>query len=136
MRESSEPSLEASPQPPNVGECLFCRIVDGRIPASVVAEHPLALAFRDINPTAPTHALVIPRRHIPHAASDVLRDTDVILLKHVASGLARVKSQRVWNRTGPGAWLTHQAPRGPKADLPAEVAEDMDAIEKALEEDS
>ena len=78
MRESSEPSLEASPQPPNVGECLFCRIVDGRIPASVVAEHPLALAFRDINPTAPTHALVIPRRHIPHAGAITADDADVV----------------------------------------------------------
>lgn len=76
------------------------------------------------------------RRRIPHAASEALKDTDVILLKHVASGLARVKSQRVWNRTGPGAWLTHQAPRGPKADLPTEVGEDMKAIEKALEGDS
>lgn len=75
------------------------------------------------------------RRHIPHAASDQLLGTEVILLKHVASGLARVKSQRVWDRSGPGAWLTHQAPRGPRADLPAEVAEDMKGIEKALEED-
>ena len=78
MRESSEPSLEASPQPSNAGECLFCRIVDGRVPASVVAEHPLALAFRDINPTAPTHALVIPRRHIPHAGAITADDADVV----------------------------------------------------------
>ena len=78
MRESSEPSLEASPQTPNAGECLFCRIVDGRIPASVVAEHPLALAFRDINPTAPTHVLVIPRRHIPHAGAITADDADVV----------------------------------------------------------
>ncbi|OFW60371.1 MAG: hypothetical protein A2133_07275 [Actinobacteria bacterium RBG_16_64_13] len=76
------------------------------------------------------------RRRIPHAASETLQDTRVILLKHVASGLARVKSQRVWNRTGPGAWLTHQAPRGPKSDLPTEIGEDMKAIEKALEGDS
>ena len=78
MRESSEPSLEASPQPPNAGECLFCRIVVGRVPASVVAEHPLALAFRDINPTAPTHALVIPRRHIPDAGAITADDADVV----------------------------------------------------------
>lgn len=76
------------------------------------------------------------RRRIPHAASEALQGTEVTLLKHVPSGLARVKSQRVWDRKGPGAWLTHRVPRGPRADLPAEVAEDMNAIEKALENDS
>ena len=45
-------------------DCLFCRIVDGDIPAEVVYESDTALAFRDINPQAPTHVLIIPRRHI------------------------------------------------------------------------
>ncbi len=45
-------------------ECLFCRIVSGEIPAEVVATSEHALAFRDINPTAPTHVLVIPTRHV------------------------------------------------------------------------
>ncbi len=45
-------------------DCLFCRIVDGDIPAEIVYESDTALAFRDINPQAPTHVLVIPRRHI------------------------------------------------------------------------
>ena len=75
------------------------------------------------------------RCRIPHATSEVLKDTRVILLKHVSSGLSRVKSQRVWDRTGPGAWLTHQVPRGQKADLPTDVAEGMDAIERALEDE-
>ncbi|MGG5258577.1 HIT domain-containing protein [Phycicoccus avicenniae] len=50
-------------------DCLFCRIVAGEIPADVVAETEHSLAFRDISPQAPTHALVIPRRHVPDAAS-------------------------------------------------------------------
>jgi histidine triad (HIT) family protein len=50
-------------------DCLFCRIVAGEVPADVVAETEHSLAFRDINPQAPTHALVIPRRHVPDAAS-------------------------------------------------------------------
>lgn len=45
-------------------DCLFCRILAGEIPAEVVYESETALAFRDINPQAPTHVLIIPRRHI------------------------------------------------------------------------
>ena len=45
-------------------DCLFCKIVAGEIPADIVFESDSAIAFRDINPQAPTHVLVIPRRHI------------------------------------------------------------------------
>ena len=44
-------------------KCLFCKIVAGEIPATLVAETPDTVAFRDINPQAPTHVLVIPRTH-------------------------------------------------------------------------
>ncbi|GAB1341163.1 histidine triad nucleotide-binding protein [Gemmatimonas sp.] len=44
--------------------CIFCRIVAGDIPATVVAENTHALAFRDLHPQAPVHVLVIPRRHL------------------------------------------------------------------------
>ncbi len=44
--------------------CLFCRILDGDIPADIVYESDGAIAFRDINPQAPTHVLIIPRKHI------------------------------------------------------------------------
>lgn len=45
--------------------CLFCRIGKGEVPADVVLDRSDVLAFRDINPQAPTHVLVIPRDHIP-----------------------------------------------------------------------
>lgn len=45
-------------------DCLFCKIVAGEIPADIIHESPTAIAFRDINPQAPTHALIIPRKHI------------------------------------------------------------------------
>lgn len=45
-------------------ECLFCRIAGGEIPADVIYESDAAIAFRDINPQAPTHVLIIPRKHI------------------------------------------------------------------------
>lgn len=45
-------------------DCLFCRLVAGEIPANIVAQDDNYVAFRDINPQAPTHVLVIPRRHV------------------------------------------------------------------------
>jgi histidine triad (HIT) family protein len=45
--------------------CLFCRIIAREIPASIVAENEQAVAFRDINPQAPVHVVVVPREHIP-----------------------------------------------------------------------
>lgn len=45
--------------------CLFCKIVAREIPANIVAEDAHCLAFRDINPQAPTHVLVIPKEHVP-----------------------------------------------------------------------
>ncbi len=46
--------------------CLFCQILEGEVPADVVAESPHSLAFRDIDPMAPSHVLVVPRRHVEH----------------------------------------------------------------------
>lgn len=46
-------------------DCLFCRMVSGEIPITVVAENDGAIAFADIKPEAPTHVLVIPRKHYP-----------------------------------------------------------------------
>ena len=45
-------------------DCLFCRILDGEIPADIIHESESTVAFRDLNPQAPTHVLIIPRRHI------------------------------------------------------------------------
>lgn len=45
-------------------DCVFCKIVQGEIPSSVVFEDDTALAFLDINPAAPTHVLIIPKEHI------------------------------------------------------------------------
>ncbi|MEH3033828.1 MAG: HIT domain-containing protein [Aeromicrobium erythreum] len=52
-----------------MSDCLFCSILAGDVPADVVAESDTALAFRDISPQAPTHVLVIPRRHEPDIGS-------------------------------------------------------------------
>jgi histidine triad (HIT) family protein len=45
-------------------DCLFCKLIAGQIPASIVYQDERVVAFKDTNPQAPTHILVIPRRHI------------------------------------------------------------------------
>ncbi|MEU1811343.1 histidine triad nucleotide-binding protein [Micromonospora sp. WMMD1076] len=69
-------------------DCLFCRIVAGEIPATIVRETATTLAFRDIDPKAPTHVLVIPKEHYadvatlaqgaPELAGDVLQTAAVV----------------------------------------------------------
>jgi len=69
---------------------LFCRLAAGTIPSDVVHQDDLIVAFRDIAPRAPTHILLIPRRHIPSAAE--LTEADGPLLGRlfgVAADLAR-----------------------------------------------
>jgi histidine triad (HIT) family protein len=58
--------------------CIFCRIASGEIPASVVYEDEHVVAFRDLNPQAPTHVLVVPRRHI--ATLNDVGETDAELI--------------------------------------------------------
>jgi histidine triad (HIT) family protein len=79
-------TTEASADP----DCLFCRIAAGTIPSDIVHQDDLIVAFRDIAPRAPTHILLIPRRHIPSAAE--LTEADGPLLGRlfgVAADLAR-----------------------------------------------
>ncbi|TAK26212.1 MAG: histidine triad nucleotide-binding protein [Chloroflexota bacterium] len=70
--------------------CLFCRIVAGTIPATIVRETPRAIAFRDVDPKAPTHILIVPRDHIDSVDSPEAEDgalwADIIGL---ARGIAR-----------------------------------------------
>jgi histidine triad (HIT) family protein len=59
-------------------DCLFCRIAGGDIPAEVVLTTPDVVAFRDINPQAPTHILIIPRQHIGTVSDLHLSDTEIM----------------------------------------------------------
>lgn len=59
-------------------ECVFCRIVSGEIPARILLETDTVLAFQDLNPQAPHHALVIPRKHIA-TLNDASPDDQAIL---------------------------------------------------------
>ena len=71
-----------------MAECLFCAIVAGEIPATTVLETDRVLAFRDINPQAPTHVLVIPKTHYPDVAA--LAAADAALLGEVINAARQV----------------------------------------------
>lgn len=62
-------------------DCIFCKIVKGEIPSSKVYEDDLVLAFNDINPCAPVHILVIPKKHIESAVK--LTEEDNELIAHI-----------------------------------------------------
>ena len=70
--------------------CVFCKIVAGEISSEILYQDEEVIAFRDIEPVAPTHLLIIPRRHIPSLTN--LSDTDAPLIGHmviIANQLAR-----------------------------------------------
>jgi histidine triad (HIT) family protein len=73
---------------PTDPDCLFCQIASGAIPADVVHETPTTVAFRDRNPQAPTHVLVIPRSHRPDAAS--LAEAEPGVVADLVTAAARV----------------------------------------------
>lgn len=63
---------------PDGTDCVFCQIVAGEIPADVVLDTDDVVAFRDQDPQAPTHVLVVPREHAPSAASTAARDEALV----------------------------------------------------------
>ena len=81
-----------------MAECLFCAIVAGEIPATTVLETDRILAFRDINPQAPTHVLVIPKEHYPDVAA--LAAADAALLGEVITAAHRVAADEGVSETG------------------------------------
>jgi histidine triad (HIT) family protein len=93
-----------------MSDCLFCRIVAGDIPATVVREGEHTVAFRDIAPQAPVHVLVIPRRHVADVA-ELSADAD-LLHAVVSEATAVAKDEdladgwRLTFNTGPDAGQT------------------------------
>lgn len=74
-------------------QCLFCQILRGERPARIVFEDDLAVAFEDVNPQAPTHVLVIPRKHIAGLHETAAEDEQLIgHLQRVAARLAEKRN--------------------------------------------
>lgn len=73
-------------------DCIFCKIQQGEIPAEIVYEDEHCLAFRDIQPKAPIHLLVIPRKHVVNL--DDLDDSDRGLISHMMLTIPKIARQQ------------------------------------------
>ncbi len=69
-------------------DCLFCKIIAGEIPSTRVFENEWVYAFRDINPQAPTHILVVPKTHIP--SLDEITSENADLVAHIAATIPEI----------------------------------------------
>ncbi|MER5436671.1 histidine triad nucleotide-binding protein [Streptomyces sp. NPDC002588] len=91
-------------------DCLFCKIVEGHIPATIVRETETTVAFRDINPQAPVHVLVIPRVHYPSAAelaaAEPVIAADLLREAQAVADEDKLESYRIVFNTGSGAGQT------------------------------
>ncbi len=93
-----------------MGSCLFCKIAAKEIPSQFIFEDGEALVFKDINPKAPTHVLVVPKKHIARLSAST--DGDRALLGHLQRVAARVAeslgldSFRLVTNNGVGAGQT------------------------------
>ena len=95
----------------NDPDCLFCRIVAGEVPSDRVHEDDDVIAFRDIAPRAPTHVLVIPRRHIPDAHALTESNGDLLAklftaVRQVADAAGLKNGYRVVTNVGPESGQT------------------------------
>ena len=77
-----------------MSDCLFCKILDGEIPCDKVFENDEVIAFRDVNPQAPTHILVIPRKHIS-TVNDLTVDDKNIVAEMILSAQMVAKQEGI-----------------------------------------
>ncbi len=90
-------------------DCLFCKIIAGQLPATLVLKNDQVTVFRDINPQMPTHVLIVPTRHIPNTeALSAADDALVGMLVRTAQEVARAeglteRGYRLVINTGPDA---------------------------------
>jgi histidine triad (HIT) family protein len=81
-------------------DCLFCKIIEGKTPSRKVYEDEKVLVFQDINPQAPTHVLIVPRRHIRGLKEAQAEDAEIIgYMQLVAAQLARERGIEEGYRT-------------------------------------
>ena len=92
-------------------DCLFCKIIKGEIPSTKVYEDDLCYAFRDINPMAPTHVLVIPKTHISGVSGITAENSAVVahifeVIPQIASAEGLTNGYRVVSNCGDHAGQT------------------------------
>ena len=77
-----------------MSDCLFCKITQGEIPADIIFENDDVLAFNDVNPQAPVHLLIIPKKHIS-TVNDMTDDDQLIMGKLFSAAKAIAKQKGV-----------------------------------------
>jgi histidine triad (HIT) family protein len=77
-----------------MSDCLFCKIREGEIPADIIFENDDVLAFNDVNPQAPVHLLIIPKKHIS-TVNDMVDDDQVVMGKLFSAARAIAKQKGV-----------------------------------------
>ena len=96
-----------------MNDCLFCKIIAGEIPSTKVFENDAVYAFRDINPQAPVHVLVVPKEHIA-SANEITEDNSNAVaacfqaISKIASAEGLTDGYRVINNCGEAAGQTVQ----------------------------
>lgn len=68
-----------------MNNCIFCKIVNGEIPSAIVYEDETVLAFKDINPAAPVHVLIIPKKHIASLKEITVENIKILADIHLAA---------------------------------------------------
>jgi histidine triad (HIT) family protein len=81
-----------------MSDCLFCKIIAGQIPGAIVHEDDTLVAFKDVNPQAPLHVLIVPRRHI--ASLNDLTPADDALMGSMFRRAAALAKQHGYDRRG------------------------------------
>ncbi len=81
-----------------MGDCIFCKIVEGEIPSNKVYEDENILAFKDINPLTPIHILVIPKKHIK--SINELKPDDEILIGKIFSTVKQIAKEQGISENG------------------------------------
>lgn len=79
-------------------DCIFCKIAAGEIPSTKVYEDDKVLAFKDINPLAPVHILVIPKTHIESAA-EITADNSAVIA-HIFEVIAKIAKEQGIDKDG------------------------------------
>ena len=80
-----------------MADCLFCKIVAGQVPATIVFQDDHLVAFKDITPRAPTHVLIVPRRHVA-SLNDLGADDDALVGEMVRAAAAIAREQGLAER--------------------------------------